>query len=272
MNTRTGRGLPLVATLLAAAFMLIGGVWALAAPESFAEFAKYDANGHFEHDLGAFQIGTAVTLLLALIWSDALATALAGFLVLNTIHAVNHATDLDIGGTPQQAWAIAALSVLVAVALVVRVRQLGLVLGRVGVATNPQLAPFVRQKTIVLTTYRRDGTPVATPVSIAVDGDHAYVRSFEKAFKTRRARHNPQVLIAPSDARGRPTGPATAGRLERVDGEQSRRAAHLLAAKHPLLHGVLVPLAHRAGRARTGHTVHFVLTPVNQPAAQPARP
>lgn len=32
-------------------------------------------------------------------------------------------------------------------------------------------APFVRQNTVLLTSYKRDGTPVGTPVHIAVDGD-----------------------------------------------------------------------------------------------------
>jgi hypothetical protein len=30
-------------------------------------------------------------------WRDGLALALAGFLVANTTHAVNHAVDLDLG-------------------------------------------------------------------------------------------------------------------------------------------------------------------------------
>ena len=37
--------------------------------------------------------------------------------------------------------------------------------------------PFRRRRTALLTTYKRDGTPVATPVTIAVDGDRAYVRT-----------------------------------------------------------------------------------------------
>lgn len=271
----TNKGIPrvvaLLAALLAAVVTLVGGLWALAAPGSFAEFANFPPNEHFVHDLGAFQLGTAATLLLALVWSDALATALAGFLVLNTIHTVNHVADLDLGGTVAQAVWLGVLSVVVAAGLAVRIRQLGLVLGEVGVATSPQLARFVRQKTIVLTSYRKDGTPVGTAVSIAVDGDKAYVRSFEKAFKTRRVRHNPQVEFAPSDGRGRQTGPASRGRLEQVSGEQDRHAARLLARKHPLLHGVLVPLAHRLARSKSGATVHFVLTPVTTAAEQPAR-
>ncbi len=43
---------------------------------------------------------------------------------------------------------------------------------------GPGLAPYVRQKTVLLTTYKRDGTQVGTPVHIAVDGDHAYVRTY----------------------------------------------------------------------------------------------
>jgi len=40
-------------------------------------------------------------------------------------------------------------------------------------------------KTVLLTTYKRDGTPVGTPVSIAFDGDRAFFRSYDKAWKTK---------------------------------------------------------------------------------------
>jgi PPOX class probable F420-dependent enzyme len=102
---------------------------------------------------------------------------------------------------------------------------------------------------------------VGTPVSLAVDGDHAYLRTFEKAGKTRRIHNNPRVDIAPSTARGQPTGPAIQATASRLEGAEVRRAARLLTHKHPLLHGLLVPLTHRLGRAKTGKTVHFKLTP-----------
>jgi PPOX class probable F420-dependent enzyme len=150
-----------------------------------------------------------------------------------------------------------------AVALVVRLGQFGWVVGEVAPAAGPVLARFVRQKTVLVTTYRRDGRPVGTPVSLAVDGDHVYLRSFEQAGKTRRIRHIPRVEVAPSTARGRPTGPAVQATARRLEGAESRRAARLLAGKHPWLHGVLVPLTHRLGRAKTGKTVHFQLTPLD---------
>jgi PPOX class probable F420-dependent enzyme len=129
----------------------------------------------------------------------------------------------------------------------------------------PELTRFVRQWAAVLTTYRRSGTPVSTAVSVAVDGDRAVFRSFARAGKTRRLHRDPAVVLAPSTVRGTPTGPGMRATARLLDGEEARRAARLLRRKHPLLHGLLVPLAHRIGRARTGRTVHFELVPDRRP-------
>jgi len=241
--------------------MAVAGAWCLVSPDSFARAVDFPPHEHFLHDLGAFQLGIAATLLLATVWSDALATALAGFLVANTIHVVNHATDLHLGGRASDPWALGAVSVLITVALWLRLRQLGYVVGAVTPATVAALAPFVRQKTVRLVTYRRDGTPVATPVSLAVRGERAVFRSYEKAWKTRRLRRNPAVEVSPSTMGGRATGTAVRGRVRRLTGAEADDAARALRRKHPFLHGVLVPLAHRLGRAKTGRTVHFELTP-----------
>jgi PPOX class probable F420-dependent enzyme len=264
-----GRRFVLAVTLLAGLFMTAAGVAALLAPDWFADAAGFPRHTHFVHDAGAFQLGIGITLLLAPIWHDGLALALAGFLVANTTHAINHAIDLDLGGRSGDPWALAALSLLTAAALVARLGQLGWVVGEVGPATTPALARFVRQKTVLVTTYRRDGRPVGTPVSLAVDGDHAYLRSFEQAGKTRRIHNNPRVEVSPSTARGRPTGPAIQATVRRLQGGEARRAARLLARKHPWLHGVLVPLTHRLGRAKTGRTIHFQLTPLDHGQVHP---
>jgi PPOX class probable F420-dependent enzyme len=109
-------------------------------------------------------------------------------------------------------------------------------------------------------------------VSIAVDGDRAVFRSFEKAGKTRRIRANPRITVAPSTARGVSTGPAIQATARRLDGAEARHAARLLAGKHPLLHGLLMPLTHRPGRVRTGKTVHFELTPLTLVPVIPLHP
>lgn len=116
-------------------------------------------------------------------------------------------------------------------------------------------------KTILLTTYRRDGTPVDTPVSIAFDGDRAFFRSYDKAWKTKRLRRNPQVKVAPATVRGRPTGPAIEARATLLDGDQARAAARALARRHRVLQGLAVPMAHRLARYRT---MHYELHPREQ--------
>lgn len=108
-------------------------------------------------------------------------------------------------------------------------------------------------KTILLTTYKRDGTPVATPVSIAFDGDRAFFRSWDKAWKTKRLRNNPEVEAAPSTLRGKATGPPVHVRATLLDGEQARVAARALARHHRVLQGLLVPLTHRMMRYQTMH-------------------
>jgi PPOX class probable F420-dependent enzyme len=251
------------------ALTLAAGVWAVASPRSFAGFAGFGYHRHFIHDVGAFQIGIGTTLLLAAAWADAAAVVLAGFFVGNSVHTVNHVVDLDIGGHSWNAWALGAGSVLVLAALVVRMRQLGWVAGEVTTtAAVPALAPFVRQKTILLTSYRRDGRPVGAPVSVVVDGDRAYVRSPGKGGKIKRIRNNPIVEIAPYTTFGKATGPAVRMRARLLDGAEFRHAGQLLGRKYPMLQGVFVPLTHRLGRAKFGRTTHLALTPIDE---RPAR-
>jgi len=113
---------------------------------------------------------------------------------------------------------------------------------------------------------------VATPLSVVVDGDRLLIRSYEAAWKVRRMRHQPQVEIAPSTARGRATGPPLRALVRRLDGDDARRAARLLARKYPLLQGILVPWTHRLFRSRYGATVHYELLPVDRPAVRGAAP
>ena len=115
-----------------------------------------------------------------------------------------------------------------------------------------------RTKTILLTTYRRDGTPVATPVSIAFDGDRAFFRTWHTAHKATRLRRNPDVEAAPATLKGTPTGPAVPARARLLDGRDAQLAARALARRHRVLHRGLVPFAHRLMRYRT---VHYELSP-----------
>lgn len=119
-------------------------------------------------------------------------------------------------------------------------------LGRLG---NP--------KTVLLQTRKRDGTWVATPVSIVTEGDRAYFRTYDASGKYKRLRNFPEVRLAPSTMRGKPVGPAVEAAARRLDGADAEHARSLLAARFPFMHGKLVPWLHR----RKGWaTVHYELT------------
>ncbi len=102
---------------------------------------------------------------------------------------------------------------------------------RVTAAPPRLLEPFVSQWTVLLTTYKRDGTPIGTPLNIVVDGDRAFVRTFDTAWKLKRIRNNPLVEVAPCTWRGKPTGRAIRARAQVLTGEESAYAGGLLARK-----------------------------------------
>ncbi|MDX1468700.1 MAG: hypothetical protein R3258_05115 [Acidimicrobiia bacterium] len=91
--------------------------------ELVALFEPY--NGHFVQDIGAFQIGLGVTLLLAVFTSgDALTVALLGVGVGAAAHVVSHLVGLDAGGNPVlDIPSLGLLGVLLLVAGLLRRRQ-----------------------------------------------------------------------------------------------------------------------------------------------------
>lgn len=69
--------------------------------------------------------------------------------------------------------------------------------------------PIRRARCVALTTYKKDGTPVTTPMWVAVDGNRILTTSDFDAWKLKR---DPRVRLAPCTIRGRVTG-------EFVDGQ-----------------------------------------------------
>jgi hypothetical protein len=110
---------------IAGAVTLGIGLWSLFGTRSFADFADFGYHEHFLHDIGAFQIGLGAMLLIAVAWRDSLATVLAAFLVGNTIHVGTHIADTDLGGSTMQWVGLAALSLVIGAALLLRLRELG---------------------------------------------------------------------------------------------------------------------------------------------------
>jgi PPOX class probable F420-dependent enzyme len=122
---------------------------------------------------------------------------------------------------------------------------------------NPLLA-LDRHWGVRLTTFRRDGTPVSTPVNVAAAGNRLFFRTYEEAGKFKRLRNDQRVLVAPSDARGVAKGDAIAARAVLLTGADDTQAAGLIDAKHRIFQGLLVRTAHRV---RGYTTRHFELVP-----------
>lgn len=66
--------------------------------------------------------------------------------------------------------------------------------------------PVRRARCVALTTYKKDGTPVTTPMWVAVDGHRILTTSDFDAWKLKRIQRDPRVRLAPCTIRGRVTG------------------------------------------------------------------
>jgi uncharacterized protein len=88
-------------------------------------------------------------------------------------------------------------------------------------------AAIEHQKYISLTTFRKNGQGVATPVWFGEENGKLYVMTRSDMGKTKRIRNNPQVRVAPCTIRGRVTGPefaATARILPKEEHAHARQA------------------------------------------------
>jgi uncharacterized protein len=67
------------------------------------------------------------------------------------------------------------------------------------------------QKYISLSTFRKDGSVVHTPVWFGEENAKLYVMTRSDSGKYKRIRNNPRVRMAPCTMRGKITGPEFAG-------------------------------------------------------------
>src|SRR5690242_19362573 len=75
-------------------------------------------------------------------------------------------------------------------------------------------APPFPGRYLSLTSFKRDGTGVATPVWFVQDGDRLLALTDLHSAKIRRIRRDPQVLVAPCRADGKLRGTPVRARAE----------------------------------------------------------
>jgi PPOX class probable F420-dependent enzyme len=84
----------------------------------------------------------------------------------------------------------------------------------------------------LLTTFRRNGEPMPTPVWFGLGGENVYLRSEAGVGKVKRIRATPRVLVAPCTLRGKPLGPPAEGRARVMDPTESEVAERAIAANY----------------------------------------
>lgn len=96
------------------------------------------------------------------------------------------------------------------------------------------LQDFAHSEYVSLTTYRKDGTPVATPVWAAADGDVLYVWTRSDSWKVKRLRNDPRVLVTVCDVRGRIAegAPSAEGAARLLDKDGTSAVRKVLARKY----------------------------------------
>ena len=65
------------------------------------------------------------------------------------------------------------------------------------------LSALAAEKFVSLTTFKKDGTPVAAPMWIGRDGDHLFVWTPADSWKAKRAKNNPRVVLVPCSRGGK---------------------------------------------------------------------
>ena len=115
---------------------------------------------------------------------------------------------------------------------------------------RPALDDLGRQTYICLTTYRRDGRAVATPMQCVLDGDRLLVVTGATTGKVKRLRHTARASIVACDMRGRPKKDASTLEVAVafVDPSEFVRADELMKQKYGLPQRILAPLRRRIER------------------------
>ncbi|MEU7903472.1 PPOX class F420-dependent oxidoreductase [Actinoplanes sp. NPDC049118] len=93
---------------------------------------------------------------------------------------------------------------------------------------------IIRSRYVSLTTYRKNGTPVATPVWHVPHGAELWLVTEAGSGKVKRIRNNPRVRVAPCSLRGTVASdaPHVTGTARLLDDDGTAQARKLLAGRY----------------------------------------
>src|SRR4051794_25834588 len=125
-------------------------------------------------------------------------------------------------------------------------------------------------KYLSLTSFKRDGTGVATPVWFVAANGRLVVKTGDQSLKVKRIRRNPTVMIAPCSASGRLHGDPVPAQAEWLPATELENVDRLMAHKYRIDRVLILPLYRAVQRLRGnragGAEVGLAITPASDAA------
>ncbi len=128
-------------------------------------------------------------------------------------------------------------------------------------STGTDPTTLAKEPFINVTTFKRDGTAVATPVWCVGKNGSLHVFSEADSGKVKRIRHDPHVSVAPCSFRGKPRGPAVQADATVLDDTEEVEA--LLTRKYGWTwrgYNLLMAAVRRLGRRARPDCVTITIT------------
>lgn len=112
---------------------------------------------------------------------------------------------------------------------------------------------------VLLTTFRKDGTPVGTPLWAVAENGKLYIWTVTDSWKVKRLRRNPAATVQACDVRGKARGDVIDGTAVILDAEGTERVRKLLKRKYFIM-GPLLIIGSNLRRGKAG-TIGIEFTP-----------
>lgn len=97
------------------------------------------------------------------------------------------------------------------------------------------VASLASAQYVALVSYKRDGSPVSTPIWVVGHGSGLAVWTVRSSFKVKRIGRNPKVTVAPCKLRGEVIGDAAAGRATIMSDEETAKLRKVIARKYGIM-------------------------------------
>ena len=130
--------------------------------------------------------------------------------------------------------------------------------------TSPELLDLADEQYVLLTTTRRSGVDVPTPVWAARAGDALLVTTGAESGKVKRIRHTPQVTLQACDRAGKPHdgAPVLVAHAHVLDDEDSRaRLDNALLAKYGAQYRAMRAMGRLRRRSASASVVVSIMEP-----------